>query len=124
MIFIFHIGRNIRRTKNTFDPISLDNINLIVEWVAKEPGLLDEDDLNWDNLNAQIAPVNVEDDNEVIVLNKDIADDDRVVKENKRRVVARSFDTPYDFPVDCFNPYAIDGVDDNDVFYFGKFDKK
>ena len=124
MIFIFHIGRNIRRTKNTFDSISLDNIDLMAEWVAEEPGLLDEDDLNWDNLNAQIVPVNVEDDNEVIVLNKDIADDDRVVKENKRRVVARSFDTPYDFPVDCFNPYAIDGVDDNDVFYFGEFDKK
>ncbi len=47
-----------------------------------------------------------------------------MVKENKRRVVARSFDTPYDFPVDCFNPYAIDGADDNDVFYFGEFDKE
>ena len=137
MIFTFHIGRNIRRTKNTFVPVSLDNIDLMAEWVAKELGLLDEDDLNWDNLNAPIAPLNVEDDDEVIVLNEDIKDDDevivlnediedddRAVKENKRRVVARSFDTPYDSPVDGFNPYAIDGVDDNDVFYFGEFDKK
>ena len=119
MIFTFHIGRNIRRTKNTFDPISL-----MAEWVAEEPRLLGEDDLNWDNLNAPIAPVNVEDDDKVIVLNEDIEDDDRVVKENTRRVLARSFDTPYDSPVDGFNPYAIDGVDDNNVFYFGEFDKE
>ena len=46
MIFTFHIGRNIRRTKNTFDHIGLDNIDLMAEWVAEEPGLLDEDDLN------------------------------------------------------------------------------
>jgi hypothetical protein len=123
MIFTFHIGRNIRRTKNTFDPISLDNIDLMAEWVAKEPGLLDEDNLNWDNLNAPIAPVNVEDDDEVIVLNEDIEDDNRVVKENKRRILARSFDTPYDSLADGFNPYAVDGVDDNDVFDFGEFDK-
>jgi hypothetical protein len=61
--------------------------------MAKELGLFYEDDLNWDNFNAPIAPMNVEDDDEVIVLNEDIEDDDRVVKENQRRVVARSFDT-------------------------------
>ena len=38
--------------------------------------------------------MNVEDDDEVIVLNEDIADDERVVKENHRRVLVRSFDTP------------------------------
>ena len=70
--------------------------------------------------------MNVEDDDEVIVLNEDIdiEDDDWAVEENQRRVVARSFDTPYDSPVDGFNPYAIDGVDDNDVFDFGEFDKE
>ena len=124
MIFIFHIGRNIRRTKNTFDPISLENIDLMVEWVAEEPRLLDEDDLNQDNLNAPITHVNVKDDDEVIVLNEDIEDDNLVVKENTRRVLARSFDTPYDTPTDGFNPYAVDGVDDNDVFDFGEFDKE
>jgi hypothetical protein len=120
MIFTFHIGRNIRRIKNTFDPISLDNIDLMAEWVAEELGLLDEDDLNWDNLNAPIAPMNVEDDDEVIVLNEDIEDDDRAVKENQRRVVARSFDTPYDSPADGFNPYGVG----DDVFDFGEFDKE
>ena len=129
MIFTFHIGRNIRRTKNTFDPISLDNIDLMAEWVAEEPRLLDEDDLNWDNLNAPIAPINVEDDDEVIVLNEDITEDDRVVKENHRRVLGRSFDTPCDTPTNSVNPFAVDAddaddtVDDNDVFDFGEFDK-
>lgn len=67
--------------------------------------------------------MNVEDDDEVIVLNEDIAEDDRVVKENHRRVLARSFDTPCDTPADSFNPYAVDAIDDNDVFDFGEFDK-
>uniref|UniRef100_A0A2N9ITI2 BED-type domain-containing protein n=1 Tax=Fagus sylvatica TaxID=28930 RepID=A0A2N9ITI2_FAGSY len=118
--------RNIRRTKNTFDPISLDNIDLMAEWVAEEPGLLDEDDLNLDNLDAPIAPMNVEDDDEVIVLNEDITEDDQVVKENHRRVLGRSFDTPCDTPADSVNPFAVDAddaVDDNDVFDFGEFDK-
>ena len=134
MIFTFHIGRNIRRTKTTFDPISLDNIDLMAEWVAEEPGLLDEDDLNLDNLDAPIAPMNVEDDDEVIVLNEDITEDNRVVQENHRRVLGRSFDTPCDTPVDSVNPFAVDAddafaddaddvVDDNDVFDFGEFDK-
>uniref|UniRef100_A0A2N9EDY6 BED-type domain-containing protein n=1 Tax=Fagus sylvatica TaxID=28930 RepID=A0A2N9EDY6_FAGSY len=123
LVFVRYNLKLRERTKNTFDPISLDNIDLMAEWVAEEPGLLDEDDLNWDNVNAPIAPVNVEDDDKVIVLNEDIADDDRVVKENQRRVLARSFDTPCDTPVDSLNPYAVDGVDDNDVFDFGEFDK-
>ena len=70
--------------------------------------------------------MNVEDDDEVIVLNEDIADDDWVVKENQRRVLARSFDTPCNTPADSLNPYAVDAVDavdDNDVFDFGEFDK-
>ena len=66
--------------------------------------------------------MNVEDDDEVIVLNEDIdiEDDDWAVEENQRRVVARSFDTPYDSPADGFNPYGID----DDVFDFGEFDKE
>ena len=101
----------------------------MAEWVAEELGLLDEDDLNLDNLDAPIAPMNVENDDEVIVLNEDITEDDRVVKENHRRVLGRSFDTPCDTPADSVNPFAVDAddadhaVDDNDVFDFGEFDK-
>ena len=64
--------------------------------------------------------MNVEDNDEVIVLNEDIEDDDRAVKENQRRAVARSFDTPYDSPADGFNPYGVG----DDVFYFREFDKE
>ena len=108
-------------TKNSFDPINLDNIDLMTEWVAEEPGLLDEDDLNWDNLNAPIAPVNVEtDDEEVITLNKDIEDDDRCVKENLRRVTGRTFDTPYDTSAYGFDPYGVH----DDIFYYDHFNKE
>ena len=81
LMYDIHIGRNIRRTKNSYDPISLDNIALMGQWVAEEPGFLDEDNLNWDNLNPQIIHVNVEDDDEFIVLNEYIEDDDRCVED-------------------------------------------
>jgi len=71
---MFHIqnGRNIRRKKYTLDLISLDNIDLMREWVAEESGLLNEDDMNWDSLiHEQLALVNVEDDDDAITVDDD-----------------------------------------------------
>uniref|UniRef100_A0A2N9FLF6 BED-type domain-containing protein n=1 Tax=Fagus sylvatica TaxID=28930 RepID=A0A2N9FLF6_FAGSY len=64
--------------------------------------------------SATGSPMNVEDDDEVIVLNEDITEDDRV---------------RYPFAVDADDAFAVDAddaddaVDDNDVFDFGEFDK-
>ncbi|XP_075658935.1 uncharacterized protein LOC142628782 [Castanea sativa] len=38
--------RNIQRNKYALDPISLDNIDLMGDWVAEEPALLNPDDIN------------------------------------------------------------------------------
>ena len=38
-MYDIYFGRNIRRTKDYSDPISLDNIDLIEDWVAEESKL-------------------------------------------------------------------------------------
>ena len=38
LIYDIDFGRNIRRTNDYLDPISLDNIDLMEDWVAEEIG--------------------------------------------------------------------------------------
>ncbi|KAG5541417.1 hypothetical protein RHGRI_021294 [Rhododendron griersonianum] len=38
----------IRRTKDALDPISLENIDVLDDWVSEEPSLLDEEDIAWE----------------------------------------------------------------------------
>ena len=42
----FNFGRNITKKKDSLDCWSLENIELMEDWVAKEPMLLTEEDLN------------------------------------------------------------------------------
>ena len=44
-MFNILIGRNIQRNKYALDPISLDNIDLMGDWVAEEPALLNSDEV-------------------------------------------------------------------------------
>ncbi|XP_075668925.1 uncharacterized protein LOC142638744 [Castanea sativa] len=68
--------KNIRRNKYALDPISLDAIDLMGDWVAEEPALLNPDDINWDCLNEPAALVNVEEDAELETIDVDDDDDD------------------------------------------------
>nr|XP_023886458.1 uncharacterized protein LOC111998598 [Quercus suber] len=56
-------GRNIRRTKDYLDPISLDNIDLMEDWVAEESEflLLTEEDVNWASIEEPLATMTLED---------------------------------------------------------------
>ena len=45
-MFNIIIGRNIQRNKYALDPISLDNIDLMRDWVVEEPALINPDDIN------------------------------------------------------------------------------
>jgi len=75
-MFNIFIGRNIQRNKYAMDPISLDNIDLMGDWVAEEPTLLNLDDINWDCLNEPATLVNVEEDAELETIDVDDDDDD------------------------------------------------
>lgn len=47
--------RNLRKCRDTIDPISLDNIDVLDEWVSEELSLLCRDDLNWESIDAPFA---------------------------------------------------------------------
>ncbi|KAL4599971.1 hypothetical protein ACB092_11G165200 [Castanea dentata] len=77
-------GRNIRRTKDYLDPISLDNINLMEDWIAEESKflLLTKEDVNWASIEESLATMILEDDDnddDVVVLDKDNGDNDVVL---------------------------------------------
>ena len=81
-MFNILIGRNIQRNKYALDPISLDNIDLLGDWVVEEPALLNPDDINWDCLNEPAPLVNVEEDAELETIDVDYDDDDDKKKEH------------------------------------------
>ena len=78
-------GRNIRRTKDYLDPISLDNIYLMEDQVAEksEFPLLTKEDVNWASIEEPLATMTLEDDdndnNDAIVLDEDDGDNDIVL---------------------------------------------
>ena len=71
--------RNIRRTKDALDPIRLDNIDLMEDWVAEEPefALLIKQDVNWTNIQEPLSTMTLDDDD--VVLDEDDNDSDNDV---------------------------------------------
>ena len=73
-------GRNIRRTKDYLNPISLDNIDLMEDRVAEESEflLLTEEDVNWASIEEPLATMTLEDndDDNVVVLDEDNGEND------------------------------------------------
>ena len=86
-------GRNIRRIKDYLDPISLDNIDLMEDWVAEESEflLLTEEDVNWDSIEEPLATMSLEDDNDddddVVVLDEEDGENDVVLTDANTRVL-------------------------------------
>ena len=76
-------GRNIRRTNDCLDPISLNNIDLMEDWVAEESKfvLLIEEDVNWASIEEPLATMTLEDDDDDddVVLEEDDGDNDVVL---------------------------------------------
>ena len=83
-------GRNIRRTKDYSDPISLDNIDLIEDWVTEESEflLLTEEDVNWANIEEPLVTMTLEDndDADVVFLDEDDGDNDVVLIDGNTHV--------------------------------------
>jgi hypothetical protein len=57
--------RILRSAEEALDPISLDNIDLLAEWVSEEPALLSEDDFNWESINAPFATMSLAEEEEL-----------------------------------------------------------
>ena len=65
-MYDIEFGRNIRRTNDYLDPISLDNIDLMKNWVAEESKfvLLIEEDVNWASIEEPLATITLEEDDD------------------------------------------------------------
>ncbi|KAF0923241.1 hypothetical protein E2562_003450 [Oryza meyeriana var. granulata] len=59
--------RNLHKRRDVIDPISLDNIDVLDEWVSEEPNLLCKDDLNWESIDAPFAEPTSEDEELVAI---------------------------------------------------------
>ena len=118
LMFNILIVRNIQRNKYAFDPISLDNIDLMGDWVAEEPALLNPYDINWDCLNELAALVNVEEDAKLKTINVDDNDDDDNNNEhgltNLPMGASSSCGSYFD---DEFNHFLMDGDEEEEQYY-------
>ena len=50
--FIFILCRNLSKIMNTLDLISLDNIDILNEWICEESSFLDGEDISWETIEA------------------------------------------------------------------------
>uniref|UniRef100_A0A6N2K815 BED-type domain-containing protein n=1 Tax=Salix viminalis TaxID=40686 RepID=A0A6N2K815_SALVM len=72
--------RNMSRTRDALDPISLDNIDLLNEWICEEPGLLDGDDISWESIEAPFATLNLDDDEACVNEENELGGDDQLLE--------------------------------------------
>ena len=92
LMYDIDFWRNMRRTKDYLDPISLDNIDLMEDWVAEESEflLLSEEDVNWDSIEEPLATMTLEDDNDddddVVVLDEEDGENDVVLTDANTHV--------------------------------------
>ncbi|GKV49954.1 hypothetical protein SLEP1_g56675 [Rubroshorea leprosula] len=56
------------------DPLNLENIDTLVDWVAKEPTLLDKDDydVDWATIDESLPNQNVDDIDSVVYDEEDV----------------------------------------------------
>ena len=58
---MFILCRNLSKTRDVLDLISLDNIDLLNEWICEELNLLDGDDISWESIKAPLSTLNLDD---------------------------------------------------------------
>ncbi|KAG5233223.1 DNA binding protein [Salix suchowensis] len=68
------------RTRDALDPISLDNIDLLNEWICEEPGLLDGDDISWESIEAPFATLNLDDEETCVNEENELGGDDQLLE--------------------------------------------
>jgi hypothetical protein len=61
VFFIFILCRNLSKTRDVLNPISLDNSDLLNEWICKEPSLFVGDDISWETIEVPLSTLILED---------------------------------------------------------------
>ena len=58
---MFILCRNLSKTKNVLDPISLDNTDLLNKWIYEKPNFLNGDDISWECIETSLSILNLKD---------------------------------------------------------------
>ncbi|KAG5252462.1 3-hydroxyisobutyryl-CoA hydrolase [Salix suchowensis] len=68
------------RTRDALDPIGLDNIDLLNEWICEEPGLLDGDDISWKSIEVPFATLNLDDEETCVNEENELGGNDQLLE--------------------------------------------
>jgi hypothetical protein len=93
VFFMFILCRNLNKTRDALDLISIDNIDLLNEWICEESSLLDGEDISWEIIKAPLSTLTLED--EEICF-----DDENELGENDQLLECLVGDFPYIPPQD------------------------
>ncbi|KAJ7964422.1 HAT transposon superfamily [Quillaja saponaria] len=66
--------RNLNRTKDALDPINPQKIDLMEDWVANEPTLLDGEDSDWEMIDIPFTSLPLDNDDEIPFNDEDRSD--------------------------------------------------
>jgi len=102
-MFIFY--RNLSKIWDVLDLISLDNIDLLNEWICEEPSLLDGDDISCETIEAPLSTLTLEDE-------KTCFDDDNELGGNDQLLECLVDDFPYIPPQDQDPYFYVNDGDD------------
>ena len=81
MVYIHVIFcRNLSKTRDALDPISLDNIDLLNEWICEEPSLLNGDDISWETIEAPLSTLTLEDEETCFDEENELGGNDQLLK--------------------------------------------
>jgi hypothetical protein len=61
IFFMFILCMNLNKTSDALDLISLDNIDILNEWISEESSLLDRDDISWETIEALLSILTLDD---------------------------------------------------------------
>jgi hypothetical protein len=61
VFFMFILCRNLSKTRDVLNLISLDNIELLNEWICEESSLLDGEDISWKTIESPLSTLTLED---------------------------------------------------------------
>eukprot|EP00258_Populus_trichocarpa_P049868 XP_024465887.1 uncharacterized protein LOC18102381 [Populus trichocarpa] len=96
---------NLSKTRDVLDPISLDNIDLLNEWICKEPSLLNGDDISWETIEAPLSTLTLEDE-------KTCFDEENELGGNDQLLECLVDDFPYIPPQDQDPYFYVNDGDD------------
>ncbi|KAL3584093.1 hypothetical protein D5086_015154 [Populus alba] len=77
---MFILCRNLSKIRDALDLISLDNIDLLNEWICKEPSILGREDISWETIEAPLSTLTLEDEDICFDDKNELGENDQVLK--------------------------------------------